>query len=134
MDWGRFSLAVIAAGLASSMTDWLFAGSLFQDKYNAYPEVWRYTAGTGESKAVVWSIIGGFFACAAFTLIVVELGVQGWRETLLLALLVWAAAALPLLVTNALFIKLHPLVVVSNALGWLAKLGLAAAAAVLIIR
>jgi hypothetical protein len=134
MDWGRFGLAVLAAGSASSMTDWLFAGSLFHDKYNAYPEVWRYPAGTSESKAVVWSIVSGFFACAAFTLIVIALGVHGWRETLLLALLVWAAAALPLLITNALFIKLHFLVVVSNALGWLVKLGLAAAAAVLILR
>jgi hypothetical protein len=134
MDWGRVALAVLASGLASSMTDWLFAGSLFHGKYNAYPEVWRYPAGAGERRAVLWSIVAGFFACAAFTLIVVSLGMHGWGETLLLALLVWAAAALPVLITNALFIKLHPLVVLSNALGWLVKLGLAAAAVVLIVR
>jgi hypothetical protein len=35
---------------------------------------------------------------------------------------------LPLLITNALFIKLHPLTVVAHALGWLVKLLVAAAA------
>jgi hypothetical protein len=134
MDWGRFGLAVLVAGLASSMTDWLFAGSLFHDKYNAYPEVWRYPAGSGENKAVVTSMAVGFFACAALLLLMIGLGVHGWSRTFLLAGLVWAAAPLPLLITNALFIKLHPLVMVSNALGWLARLGITAAAAVLILR
>jgi len=32
----------------------------------------------------------------------------------------------PLLITNALFIKIQPLTVLSHALGWLAKLAIAA--------
>jgi hypothetical protein len=41
----------------------------------------------------------------------------------------WIIAPLPLMITNALFIKLHPLNVVANSLGWLVKLLLAGAAA-----
>lgn len=35
---------------------------------------------------------------------------------------VWLAVPLPLLVTNGLFIRIHPLNTLANALGWLARL------------
>jgi hypothetical protein len=130
MEWGKFLLAVLCAGLASSMTDWFFAGILFHDKYNAYPEVWRHSGGKGETRAVVWSIVLSFFTCAIFIYTAQAFDITGWHKTLLLAILVWGSVSVPLLITNALFIKLHPLVVTSNALGWLAKLVLAASATV----
>jgi hypothetical protein len=133
MDWLRFGFTVLIAGLASSLTDWIFAGVLFHDKYNAYPEVWRRASGTGETKAIVWSIMLSFFACAAFASIVILFDIVGWSHTLGLAFLVWCTGCVPVLVTNALFIKLHPLVVFSNALGWLVKLGLIAVACMLIL-
>ena len=37
----RVFLAILAAGLATSLTDWLFMGVLFHEKYLAFPEVWR---------------------------------------------------------------------------------------------
>ena len=133
MDWIRVVLAVLVAGLASSMTDWFFGGILFHEKYGAYPEIWRHSSGGGETKAIAWSIGLSFIACAVFVLILELLGIAGWERTLGLALLVWGAGCVPVLITNALFIKLHPLVVVSNSLGWLVKLGLFAAASVLLL-
>jgi hypothetical protein len=38
----------------------------------------------------------------------------------------WLALALPIIVTNALFMKLHPLVAFAHTLGWLARLMVAA--------
>ena len=38
----------------------------------------------------------------------------------------WLAVALPIVATDALFIKLHPLVVVARCLGWLTRLGVTA--------
>jgi hypothetical protein len=38
----RFSLAVFASGLASSLTDWFFMGNLLCKRFNKHPEIWRY--------------------------------------------------------------------------------------------
>ena len=39
MNTGRFVLTVLAATVGTSLTDWLFFGVLFHDRYLAYPEV-----------------------------------------------------------------------------------------------
>ncbi|MFL5271546.1 MAG: DUF1761 domain-containing protein [Anaeromyxobacteraceae bacterium] len=134
MGWGRFLLAVLVAGLASSMTDWLFGGVLFHEKYKAFPEVWRNAGGAAERNAILASVALSFLACAAFALAVRALDITGWSRTLLLAVLTWAAGPLPTLATNGLFIKLHPSVIASNSIGWLVKLMLAASATVLLFR
>ena len=40
-NWGKVCLAVVAAGVAGSFTDWLFFGMIFHDKYLVHPEVWK---------------------------------------------------------------------------------------------
>jgi len=124
---GRMALAVFLSGLAVSMTDWFFFGVLFHGKYLAYPEIWRDAAG-GEGKAVFLSILLGFVTCGAFVVACSALRVHGYAAAAGLAAAIWVMVPLPLLITNALFIKLHPLIVVAHALGWLVKLLVAAAA------
>jgi hypothetical protein len=127
---GRLVAAILLSGFVSSMTDWFFGGVLFHKKYLAFPEVWRRQAGQpGEGKAIAWAVLLGFVTCAAFILTTVWLGIHGYGAALRLALAMWIIAPLPLMITNALFIKLHPLNVVANSLGWLVKLLLAGAAA-----
>ena len=133
MEWVKFLLSVVCSGFAVSMTDWFFSGMLFHEKYKAYPEIWRHSDGSGEGRAVTWSIALGFISCAAFILAAQLFGISGWQRIMLFALLAWGAGPVPLLITNALFIKLHPLVVVANAAGWLVKLALAATAAQLFL-
>lgn len=41
MNWLHYGLAVLAALIACSLSDWLFMGVLFHDKYKEHPEVWR---------------------------------------------------------------------------------------------
>lgn len=130
MNWTRFLLAVFAAGFVSSLTDWFFGGVLFHSKYSVYPEVWRPSIAKNETSAVTWSVVLGFVTSAAFLLSCVVFHVHGYGETLKLAALCWLMVPVPVWITNGLFIKLHPLVVVSNSLGWLAKLAVAALAAV----
>ncbi|HUJ83567.1 MAG TPA: hypothetical protein VLW83_16895 [Candidatus Acidoferrales bacterium] len=132
MNWMHFLLAVLAAGIISSFTDWFFGGILFHDKYLAYPEVWRRSLAKSEAPAVAWSIVLGFLTAAAFIFVCAVFHVRGYAGTLKLAMLCWLMIPVPLLITNALFIKLHPLVVVSHSLGWLTKLVVAALAAVLL--
>ena len=127
MNWLHFALATAAAGLAVSLTDWFFTGVLFHDKYFAYPEIWRKR--TSEAPAITVSTLLGFLTCAASIGVCAVAGARGYGSALALAGLCWLAAPLPLTITNALYIKLHPLLVCSHALGWLARLGLAAVAA-----
>ena len=125
MSPGHMALAIILSGLASSMTDWFFFGVLFHDKYQAHPEIWRGSvAGGAEGKAVAWSILLGFVTCGTFVIACSALQ----APPVPFAVAVWLMAPLPIVISNALFIKLHPLTVVSHALGWLAKLLVAAGA------
>jgi hypothetical protein len=129
VNWKHFLAAVIVTGFVTSLTDWFFGGILFHDKYKAHPEVWRQGPNKGEAPAVAWSIALGFLTSAAFMSACVVFGVHGYHASLELAGLCWLMVPLPLLVTNALFVKLHPLIVFAHSLGWLAKLGVAALAA-----
>jgi hypothetical protein len=125
----HFLLATFVTGFITSLTDCVFGGILFHGKYSAYPEIWRQGPSRGEAPAVAWSIALGFLTSAAFVSACIAFGVHGYRASLELAGLCWLMVPVPLLITNALFIKLHPLVVVSHSLGWLAKLGVAAVVA-----
>ncbi|HKV27742.1 MAG TPA: hypothetical protein VJN90_05665 [Candidatus Acidoferrales bacterium] len=128
---GRIALAILLSGFVSSLTDWLFAGVMFHSKYMAHPEIWRRTPGAnmkGENQAVAWSTLLGFVTCAAFVCTCLAFQVRGYTAALELAAAIWVMAPLPLLIVNALFIKMHPLTVASLSLGWLAKLLLAGAA------
>lgn len=127
MNWTHFLLATLAASVAISFSDWLFTGVLFHDKYRAYPEIWRKREGEGQ--AIVFSALLGVLTSAAFIFTCFEFGIRGYAATLGFAALCWLIAPLPLLITNAIYVKLHPLVVVSHALGWLARLSIAALAA-----
>lgn len=130
MDWKRLLLAVLVAGIAASFADWLFAGVLFHKKYLAYPEVWRPGLMQGrDAGPIAWSMALGFVSVSAFMAACVQFGIHGYSPTLSFALLAWLMVPLPLIITNALFMKIHPLIVLSHSLGWLAKLIIAAAVA-----
>ena len=133
MDFIKFALAIIASGIGSSATDWFFTGVLFHDRYDAHPEVWRSPGGAAETRAVILSVTLSFCTCAAFVLSAWTFNITGFGPTLLFAFCIWLCGSLPLVVTNSFFIKLHPLIVLSNSIGWLVKLSLAAIATVLFV-
>ena len=63
---GMVVLAVLVAGIVSTLTDWLFMGVLFHDRYSRYPEVWREgIVGGQERTAVIYSAALGFVTAAA---------------------------------------------------------------------
>src|SRR5262245_43729744 len=128
MNWGRIALSFLAAAVGTGLADWLFLGVLFHDKYKAFPEVWRRPqGGKGEGKAVGIAAGLGLLTPLSFVLCCAGLGLGGWVETMGLACAIWLCVCVPLLVGNHLFIKMHPLILVSHSLGWLAKLLIAAA-------
>ena len=117
--------AVLAGAVLGSLADWLFAGVLFHGRYKIHPEVWR----TGNER---YRIAGAQALClvtsAGFVLLAWKLHQTDPQGALKLAAMVWLIGPLPLLVANAMFIKIDHLVTASHAAGWLVKLLLIAAA------
>jgi hypothetical protein len=124
MHWLRPAAIVVGAGFLSSLTDWFFAGDWIHKRFT-YPEIWRKGA---ESRAIALTSPLPFLTCAVFVFAASTLGVTSLQGTLQLAFLLWLIGPLPLILTNAAFIKLHRLFVVSQLAGWLVKLMIVAGA------
>lgn len=132
MSISRIVLAAFVAGIAASITDWLFmGGDWLYKRYNRNPEIWRVSAQT-ETKAILWASPLPFVTCAVFAFACAWLHLHSFGADLSLALAVWLIAPLPLIIVNALFIKISPAIAISHALGWLVKLLIAGAAFALI--
>ena len=122
MNWTRIGVAILASGVVTSFTDWLFMGILFHKKYLAYPEVWRIKPGQPDAKLIFWSQMLGLVSCAAFVLVAARLGIFTWRANLKLAAMVWAMGPLPILVQNLMWMKVHPHITLAHLAGWLVRL------------
>jgi hypothetical protein len=121
MNWPRFFAITLITGVLTSLTDWLLAGDWLHRRYT-YPEIWR----RGESRAIALSSPLPFLTCGAFAYACVWLRLHSVESALKFAFVVWLIAALPLILTNAAFIKLHRVFVVFYALSWLIKLAIVA--------
>jgi hypothetical protein len=117
----RFVLAVGASGLATSFSDWLFMGKLFHGKYLDTPEIWRIKPGHSDTRHIVASSLLGVLSCAAFIWLCRWTDALTLRSELHMAELVWVAGALPIILSNIVWIKMNPLLGVSHSLGWLAR-------------
>ena len=123
MSWTRLATIVIGAGVASSLTDWFFAGDWLHRRWT-YPEIWR----PGEGRAIALTAPLPFLTCGVFAYAAARLGLHSMASTIKLAAAVWLMAPLPLILTNAAFMKLHRVFVASYAIGWLVKLLIVAVA------
>ncbi|HEY0411951.1 MAG TPA: hypothetical protein VGD66_02270 [Allosphingosinicella sp.] len=111
--------AALAGAVLGSLADWLFAGVLFHHRYQTYPEVWRKGNERGriaaaQALALVTSV--------AFVLLAWKVQQTDLRGALKLAAMIWLIGPLPMLLANAMFIRIDHLVTASHAAGWLAKL------------
>jgi len=135
MNWGQVGLAALVATVTASLADWFFFGVLFHGRYKAFPEVWRRPqGGAGEAKAVAVSAAAGVLTPLVFVALCAALSILEPGEVLLLAVAVWLIVPVPLLAGQYLFVKLHPLITVAHAAGWLVKLLLCAASVALLMR
>jgi hypothetical protein len=125
MNWTRFIAVAIGAGIASSLTDWFFAGDWLHRRYT-YREIWREGS---EGRAIALTSPLPFLTCGVFAYVITRLGLHTVGGAAKLALAVWLLGPLPLILTNAAFMKLHRAFVGSYAAGWLVKLTIVAVAA-----
>jgi len=118
--------AALIGALLGSLADWVFAGIIFHGRYQIHPEVWRSGAG-GERGRIILAQALALLTSAAFVALAWKLGQRDYSGNLKLAAMIWLIGPLPLLLANALFIKIDYLVTASHATGWLVKLLLIAA-------
>jgi hypothetical protein len=130
MDW-RLGAAIVAGLIVASLMDWLFAGVLFHERYQAHPEVWRVNGANPRAliaaQALTIPTVAGLVALMRFT------GHTTLLPALEIAALVWLIAAAPAILANGIYIKIDPIVVASHTVGWLAKLAAVAAVASFIL-
>jgi len=124
MNWMRLVAIIVGAGIISSLTDWFFAGDWIHRRFT-YPEIWRKGA---EGRAIALTSPLPFLTCGVFALVASLLGVHSVSGAVKLAVAIWLIGPLPLILTNAAFIKMHRVFVASYATGWLVKLMIAALA------
>jgi hypothetical protein len=130
MNWARLVAVIVSTGVVSSLTDWLFAGDWIHRRYT-YPEIWRQGE---ESRAIALTSPLPFVTCGVFAFAAAWLGLHSVSDALKLAVAVWVIGPLPLILTNAAFMKLHRVFVVSYAIGWLIKLMIVGVAVGLFLR
>lgn len=121
MHWPMILLAVVASTVVSSFTDWLFMGVLFRDQMVQAPEIWRPLGTAGERNKILISQVFGAVSCAAIVALCIWAGALTVPRALTLAVVVWIAAAAPLIAVNVTWIRMHPLVGASHAMGWLLR-------------
>ena len=124
MNWMRLALITIGAGVITSLTDWFFAGDWIHRRFT-YPEIWRQGA---ESRAIALTSPLPFLTCGIFAYAAERLGLHSVGSAMKLALAIWLIGPLPLILTNAAFMKLHRVFVASYAVGWFTKLAIVAIA------
>lgn len=125
MNWTRLVLITIGGGIVTSLTDWIFAGDWLHRRWT-YPEIWRQGA---EVKAIALTSPLPFLTCGVFVYITARLGLHSMGAAAKLAFAVWLLGPLPLILTNAAFMKLHRVFVASYTISWLVKLMVVAIAA-----
>jgi hypothetical protein len=123
MNWLRIVVAFVASAVVTSLSDWYFFGVLFHDRYQRTPGIWRryrdkaderLSIGAGQATLSVSSLV--------FILVCAYLGWVSAKSSLTAAVILWVMIPVPLLVTNAIFIPMDRLIVLSHSLGWLVRL------------
>jgi len=130
VEWTRVVLITVGAGVVTSMTDWFFAGDWIHRRFT-YPEVWRKGSEMG---AIALASPLPFVTCAGFAVLCGWLKIHSVGNAVGLAAVIWLIGPLPMLLTNAAFMKLHRVFVTTYATGWLVKLVIVGAAAGWLLR
>lgn len=120
-----FQLALLPgaiAGIISIVTSWLWMGVIFHRFQARTPNTWR-PEGKG---SYVFSAVIHFVACIVIATLFLLVGGtyggvfgDGVVRACAFAVLIWLAMAAPLALDAAVYINLHPLVVLGQLLDWL---------------
>jgi hypothetical protein len=128
MNWVHIIEAAIVASIAASFTDWYFFGVLFHDRYHqGGADVWRrYADKKDEVRSILLATMSQSITCFLFIPFCDYFRVTTLPHALELAGIVWLMLPVPILLSYAIFIRMHRLIIVSHSLGWLVRLAICA--------
>jgi hypothetical protein len=112
----------LIAGLISIFTSWFWMGAIFHRFQKETPGTWRPEGARSYIFSSALQFVAAIGVACLFTLVVrfnVGMFAIGFQGALLFAVAIWLALALPILLDSAVYINLHPLVVVGQLTNWL---------------
>jgi hypothetical protein len=112
----------LIAGVISIFTSWLLMGGIFHRFQRETPETWRPEGPRSYALSSFLHVFAAIGIACLFVLVLrfnVAVFAGGLCGSVLFALSLWGAVALPIILESALFIRLHPLVVFGQVLDWL---------------
>jgi hypothetical protein len=119
----------LIAGVISIFTSWLLMGGIFHRFQRETPQTWRPEGGRSYALSSLLHVFAAIGIACLYTLVLrfnVAVFVGGFCGSVLFAIALWGAVALPMILESALFIRIHPLVVFGRVLDWLTTALLAA--------
>jgi hypothetical protein len=121
----------LIAGILSIVTSWFWMGLVFHRFQNETPGTWRPEGPRSYLAACSIRFVAAMAVASLFTLVIrfhVANFVPDAASALRFALALWGAISLPMILEGAVFIRLHPLVIVGQLVDWLTIMILACVA------
>jgi hypothetical protein len=115
----------LVAGVISVFGSWLWMGVVFHRFQKETPDTWRSEGPLNYVGASLLHLLAALGIACLVTLIVrfnVAFFAAGLAGSLRFAVCLWGAISLPMILGLALFVRLHPLVVIGQLLDWLTTL------------
>ena len=112
----------LIAGVLSIFTSWLWMGVILHRFQNRTPETWRRETGLSYVASSAVHVLAAIAIAIFFSVLKQHapgLFETGMQCSVAFALTVWVVFALPIILDAAIFIRLHPLVVLGQLLDWL---------------
>jgi hypothetical protein len=121
----HFSHALVPgliAGVLSIFTSWLWMGAIFHRFQKLTPQTWRRETGLSHALSSGLHILAAIGIAVLFTIVARDQGgyfSAGILGGVRFALACWCVFALPIILGDAIYLNLHPLVVLGQLLDWL---------------
>lgn len=116
------------AGLLSIFASWLWMGVIFHRFQNFTPQTWRRETRASYAASSAIHVLAAMAIAIFFNILTrhaPSLLASNFHGAFGFALAVWGVFALPITLEAAIFIRLHPLVVLGQLLDWLTTILLA---------
>jgi hypothetical protein len=109
----------LISGVISIFTSWLLMGGIFHQYQKQTPQTWRPEGAKSYTIASLLHVFTAIAIACLFTLVVrfnLAMFASGFFGSVLFAICIWGAIALPIIVESALFVRIHRLVTVGRLL------------------
>jgi hypothetical protein len=120
----------LIAGIVSIFTSWFWMGIVFHRYQRATPETWRPEGPRNYALSSLVRVLSAIAISALYVLVArfqVGFFAEGMVGALRFAALIWIAQSAPVAIEAAIYVRMHSMVVLGQAIDWLTTAILACA-------